>query len=139
MLDLRRRKIGITDYVNLLEQSIIDYLEQCGVSAARRSGAPGVYVEGRKIAALGVRVRRGCSYHGLALNVNMDINPFNGINACGYPQLEVVQLADYYPSPELDKVTDGLLQQLFRNIIVEPYDLVTKQGLADLITGDAVA
>ena len=139
LLDLRRRKIGIKDYVFLLEQSIIDYLEPYGVSAARRPGAPGVYIDGRKIAALGIRVRRGCSYHGLALNVNMDTGPFDGINPCGYPELEVVQLADFCPSPELDEVADGLLQNLLRNIIGGPCKIVTKQNLDDLIAGDAAA
>ncbi len=134
LLDLRRRKTGIKDYVYLLEQSIIDYLGPYDVPAARRPGAPGVYIDGRKIAALGIRVRRGCSYHGLAFNVNMDTGPFNGINPCGYADLEVVQLADFCPSPELDTVAKGLLQNLLRNIIGGPCNIVTKHNLDDLIS-----
>ena len=98
-----------------------------------------MYIDGCKIAALGIRVRRGCTYHGLALNVNMDTGPFDGINPCGYPELEVVQLADFCPSPELDEVADGLLQNLLRNIIGGPCKIVTKQNLDDLIAGDAAA
>jgi lipoyl(octanoyl) transferase len=138
-LDLRRRKIGIKDYVYLLEQSIIDYLDQLGLSASRRHGAPGVYIEGRKIAALGIRVRRACTYHGLALNVNMDISPFSGINPCGYPELEVVQLRDFGLTTGLDEVADGLLNFLLRNIIGEPYTVVLKHGLHDLFSDHAAA
>ncbi len=137
LLDLRRRKIGIKDYVYLLEQSIIDYLEPRGILAARKPGAPGVYIEGRKIAALGIRVRRGCCYHGLAFNVNMEMTPFNGINPCGYENLEVVQLSDFCPSPEVETVSDGLLEHLLRNIIGPSCNVLTKQGLADLVAGDA--
>ena len=139
LLDLRRRKIGIKDYVHLLEQSLFDYLQQAGLSAARRPGAPGVYIDDRKIAALGICVRRGCCYHGLALNVNMDISPFKGINPCGYPELEVVQLAELLPIVDLDKVTDNLLKYLLRNIVGEPYNVVFKQDLADIYTGHAAA
>lgn len=135
LLDLRRRKIGIKDYVHILEQSLIDYLDQAGLSAERRPGAPGVYIDGRKIAALGIRVRRGCCYHGLALNVNMDISPFKGINPCGYPELEVVQLADLLPITTLTEVTDGLLEYLLRNIVAEPYNAVFKHDLADIYVG----
>lgn len=94
LLDLRRRRLGVQSLVHRLEQSVIDLLADHAVSAQRRDGAPGVYVDGRKIAALGLRVRRGCSYHGLSLNVNMDLSPFAQINPCGYRGLEVTQLAD---------------------------------------------
>jgi lipoyl(octanoyl) transferase len=132
LLDLRRRKIGIKDYVYLIEQSLIEYLQHNGLSAARMPGAPGVYIDGSKIAALGIRVRKGCCYHGLALNVNMDIAPFSGINPCGYPELEVVQLADFGPTPDLDAHADGLLAYLLRNIGGGPYNIELKQDLADL-------
>lgn len=94
LLDLKRRRLPIRVLVRLLEQSVIDLVAGQGVRAARRSGAPGVYVEGKKLAALGLRVRRGCCYHGLALNVAMDLRPFCGINPCGYPGLQVTQLAE---------------------------------------------
>ncbi|MDZ7787585.1 MAG: lipoyl(octanoyl) transferase LipB [Halofilum sp. (in: g-proteobacteria)] len=89
LVDLRARGIGVRSLVAALEQAVIDVLGAEGVAAARRDGAPGVYVDGRKIAALGLRVRRGCSYHGLALNVDCDLGPFARIDPCGYRGLEV--------------------------------------------------
>ena len=94
LLDLRRKGITIKRFVHLLEQSAIDFLAAFNLAASRRPGAPGVYVDGRKIAALGVRVRKGCCYHGVSLNVCMDLSPFRRINPCGFPGLEVTQLAD---------------------------------------------
>jgi len=94
LLDLRRLRLGIRPYVHLLEECAIELLAGYGIEAGRRAGAPGVYVAGEKIAALGLRVRRGCSYHGLSLNVDMDLAPFARIHPCGYPGLRVTQLAD---------------------------------------------
>ena len=94
LLDMKRRRLGIQALVRLLEQSIIQLLADYSISAGRREKAPGVYVDGRKIAALGLRVRRGCCYHGLSLNVNMDLSPFSMINPCGFAGLEVTQLHD---------------------------------------------
>lgn len=94
LLDLRRRRLGVRAMVDALEQGVIALLADYGVSAYAKRDAPGVYVDDRKIAALGLRVRRGCSYHGLALNVNMDLEPFARINPCGYRGLEVTQMAD---------------------------------------------
>ena len=91
LVDLGRRGLTVRSLVRLIEQAVIDLLEEHGVSAARRSGAPGIYVDGAKIAALGLRVRRGCSYHGVALNVDMDLTPFDAIDPCGYPGLAVTQ------------------------------------------------
>jgi len=91
LVDLARRGLTVRAMVALLEQAVIDTLAAHDVRAARRSGAPGVYVDGAKIAALGLRVRRGCCYHGVALNVNMDLAPFSAIDPCGYPGLEVTQ------------------------------------------------
>ena len=93
MLDLRRRGIGVQSLVRLLEQAVIDLLAAYGIAAQRRNRAPGVYVDDRKIAALGLRVRRGCSFHGLSLNVDMDLAPFRMINPCGYEGLEVTQMS----------------------------------------------
>jgi len=95
MLDIARLGIGIKTLVQLLEQSIIDQLAQHEIVGARRAGAPGVYVGGKKIASLGLRVRRAGSYHGLALNVDMDLEPFARIDPCGYEGMEVTQLADF--------------------------------------------
>ena len=94
MLDLAWLGIGIRRLVEALEQSVIDWLALQGITAKARRDAPGVYVEGAKIAALGLRVKRGCSYHGLALNVDMDLEPFSRINPCGYPGLASTQLMD---------------------------------------------
>ncbi len=89
LVDLRRRGYGIRELVTRMEQAVIDLLATRGVTAERRAGAPGVYVDGAKIAALGLRVKHGCTYHGLALNVDMDLRPFAAINPCGYPGLAV--------------------------------------------------
>lgn len=94
LLDLNRRGLGVQSLVRLLEQAVIDLLAAHAVRGERRDKAPGVYVDGRKIAALGLRVRRGCSFHGLSLNVDMDLAPFNMINPCGYRGLEVTQTSD---------------------------------------------
>ena len=91
LIDLARRGLTVRAMVTLLEQSVIDTLAANGLRAGRMSGAPGVYVQTAKIAALGLRVRRGCCYHGVALNVNMDLAPFSEIDPCGYPGLEVTQ------------------------------------------------
>lgn len=88
MVDLARRGIKVKPFVTLLEQAVIDLLGR----GERRPGAPGVYVDGAKVAALGIRVRRGCSYHGLALNVDMDLSPFSAIDPCGYPGLAVTDM-----------------------------------------------
>ena len=93
LLDLRRLGLGVKALVRLLEQAVIDALADWDLPGERRPGAPGVYLAGRKIAALGLRVRRGCSYHGLALNVDPDLAPFGRIDPCGYPGLEVTSLA----------------------------------------------
>lgn len=94
LIDLKRRGYGIRELVTRLEQAVIDLLAAQGVAAVRRSGAPGVYVDGAKIAALGLRVKQGRTYHGLALNVDMDLAPFSLINPCGYPGLAVTQCRD---------------------------------------------
>lgn len=97
LLDLKRAGVGVKRLVNLLEQGVIDLLATYGVTATRRPNAPGVYVAGAKIASLGLRIRNGFSYHGLALNVAMDLEPFRRINPCGYAGLVITQLADLAP------------------------------------------
>ncbi|WP_157648575.1 lipoyl(octanoyl) transferase LipB [Thiobacillus denitrificans] len=94
LVDLRRRGYGVRELVSRMEQAVIDLLAAQGVIAARRAGAPGVYVDGAKIAALGLRVRHGCTYHGLAFNVDMDLAPFAAINPCGYAGMAVTQCRD---------------------------------------------
>lgn len=94
LVDIGRRSIKVREFVSILEQSVIDLLAGYGVRAGRRSGAPGVYVGGAKIAALGIRVSRGRAFHGLALNVDLDLAPFAEIDPCGYPGLPVTRLRD---------------------------------------------
>jgi lipoyl(octanoyl) transferase len=94
LVDIARRGIKVKEFVRLLEQSAIDFLEGHGIRGERKPGAPGVYVDGAKIAALGIRVTRGRAWHGLALNVDMDLAPFAAIDPCGYPGLQVAQLKD---------------------------------------------
>ncbi len=102
LIDLRRRHMGVRALVDLIEKSIVALLAEYGIDAAADPKAPGVYVDGRKIASLGLRVRRGCSYHGLSLNVDMDLEPFQRINPCGYTGLEVVSMAGLLPDATLD-------------------------------------
>ncbi|AFL75677.1 lipoyl(octanoyl) transferase LipB [Thiocystis violascens] len=94
LLDLRRTGLGVKRLVSLLEQCVIDLLDIYGIAAARRPNAPGVYVADAKIASLGLRIRQGCSYHGLALNVAMDLEPFRRINPCGYAGLAITQVSE---------------------------------------------
>jgi lipoyl(octanoyl) transferase len=93
LIDVRRAGLGVRDLVTGLERAVIDYAAQFGVEAECRANAPGVYVDGRKLASVGLRIRRGGSYHGLALNLDMDLSPFQRINPCGYAGLEMTQLA----------------------------------------------
>ena len=101
MVDLRRRPLGVRDLVTVIERCVLQLLEDYRIAAALKPGAPGVYVAGEKIASLGLRVRRGCSYHGLALNVDMDLEPFGRINPCGYEGLQVTSMAEQLPGVEL--------------------------------------
>jgi lipoyl(octanoyl) transferase len=102
MVDMRRRHFGVRDLVNLIEHSLVQLLGEYDIAAAADPAAPGVYVAGEKIASLGLRVRRGCSYHGLALNVDMDLEPFGRINPCGYAGLQVTSMARQLPGARLD-------------------------------------
>lgn len=112
LLDLKRLKIGVRDYVHRIEQALIDTMAEWNIEAARRDGAPGVYVAGAKVAALGIRVRRGCTFHGLAFNVAMDLEPFRRINPCGYEGLQVTSVLDLGGPSSLDAVKPVLLDQL---------------------------
>jgi lipoyl(octanoyl) transferase len=112
MMDLRRTGLGIRQLVEALEQSVIDWLAAQNVTAQARREAPGVYVDGAKIAALGLRVRRGCSYHGLAFNVDMDLEPFSRIHPCGYEGLAVTQLSDLGMPLSVDEVSESWLPYL---------------------------
>jgi len=114
LLDMKRRGLTVRPLVRRLEQAVIDLLEDYGIAAAGRVDAPGVYVGEAKIAALGLRITRGCCYHGLALNVDMDLSPFHAIDPCGYPGLAVTQLRDLGVSDGVDAVADKLVPHLLR-------------------------
>jgi lipoyl(octanoyl) transferase len=122
LLDMRRHGITVKGLVNKIEQSIIDLLADFHLLAERVPGAPGVYIDKKKIAALGVRIRKGCSYHGFALNIDMDLQPFKRINPCGFPGLEVIQLKDFKPDLEVDEVAKLLLPHLLRNLEYSHYN-----------------
>ncbi len=116
LLDLRRAGVGVRGLVSRLERSVIALIDTYGITASARRGAPGVYVEAAKIAALGLRVRRGCSFHGLSLNVDMDLEPFGRIDPCGYRGLEVTHLAALGGPTDMAQVSGDLLRQLRRHL-----------------------
>ncbi|MCH7895012.1 MAG: lipoyl(octanoyl) transferase LipB [Proteobacteria bacterium] len=116
MIDLRRQSLGVRELVSALEQSVIDLAADYGIEAQSRADAPGVYVDGRKLASLGLRIRRGCSYHGLAFNIDMDLEPFSRINPCGFEDLEVTQLKDLGGPADLELVATELEQYLLKNL-----------------------
>ena len=112
LLDLKRLKVGVREYVERIEQAVIDTLADWNIHGARLCGAPGVYVNGAKVAALGIRVRRGCTFHGLAFNIAMDLSPFHRINPCGYAGLQVTSMHDLGGPSSLDAVKPVLLGHL---------------------------
>lgn len=112
MIDLTRHKLGVRTLVDVIERSIVRTLAEFGITASPRPDAPGVYVAGAKIASLGLRVKRGCSFHGLALNVSMDMEPFRRINPCGYAGMPMCQISDFAPGVNLNDVVDILSAEL---------------------------
>ena len=112
LIDLRRYKLGVRSLVELLENVIILLLQEYNIVASSRRDAPGVYVDNRKIAALGLRIRRSCSFHGLSLNIAMDLEPFSRINPCGYIGLEVTQISDIANVADIESVSDRLVELL---------------------------
>lgn len=116
LFDLRRAGIGIRELVVRLETAVIHTLKNYDIQALGRRDAPGVYVADKKIAALGLRVRRGCAYHGLSLNIDMDLHPFQGINPCGYAGLQVTSMKECGSSPAKQEVVESLLQSLIHHL-----------------------
>ncbi|KRA82069.1 lipoate--protein ligase [Lysobacter sp. Root667] len=114
LLDLRRLKVGVREYVDRIEQAVIDTLGEWNIEGGRRDGAPGVYVAGAKVMALGIRVRRGCTFHGLAFNIAMDLSPYQRINPCGYQGLQVTSVVDLGGPSGLDAVKPVLVDHLAR-------------------------
>ena len=114
LIDLKRAGLGVRAIVSALERAVIDYAAELGIAARARCDAPGVYVGERKLASVGIRIRRGASYHGLALNVSMDLEPFRRIDPCGYPHLEMTQLADLVGPMAVEVAAVGLEPHLLR-------------------------
>lgn len=112
LLDIQRRSLGIRQLVTLLEKSVIHLLSDFGIESKSRCEAPGVYVNEAKICSVGLRVRKGRCYHGIALNVDMDLTPFSGINPCGYSGLKVTQIADFLQDVDFEVVRDKLQEHL---------------------------
>lgn len=126
LIDLSRRHLTVKGYVASIEQALIDMCSTLDITAVRRKGAPGVYIDNRKIASLGIRVKKGCSYHGLALNVDMDLTPFENINPCGYPGLQVTQLSDQGCRFDIYQAFSHLLPHLLYQLGYEKHDVVEK-------------
>jgi len=136
LVDLRRRKLGVREFVSRIEQALIDTLATWKIEAVRKEGAPGVYVRGAKIGALGLRVRRGCSFHGLAFNVDLDPEPFSRINPCGYQGLQVTSVVECGGPRSLREVEDVLVQNLAAQLGLQPR---FEPGLPAALAADAVA
>lgn len=129
MIDLPRAGLGVRQLVDIIEQSLVTLLAEHSIAAAPRPDAPGVYVGGAKIASLGLRVRRGCSFHGLALNVDMDMEPFSRINPCGFSGMPMCQVRDFHPSVELDNLSGRLTDLLAKALGHGAQMLHREQGL----------
>lgn len=114
LINLRRRKMGVRQLVTLIEDGIVNMLHKYDINAAAKADAPGVYVNDKKIASLGLRVRKGCSFHGLAINVNMDLNPFLRINPCGYAGLEMIQTTDISGPDSVEETGKSLTTELVK-------------------------
>jgi lipoyl(octanoyl) transferase len=117
LLDLKQNNLNIRKFVSLLENSVIALLESFGKQAVAKSDAPGVYIEEDKIAALGLRIKNNCCYHGLSLNINMDLSPFEAIDPCGYAGLKVTQTKDLGINANLETISELLLNILKRNLV----------------------
>ena len=125
LLDLARHGLTVKKYVYSLEQAILNMLLDLGIHAARLEGAPGIYVHDKKLAALGIRIRKGCCYHGISLNVDMDLMPFSGINPCGYPGLGVTQMSDLGHTRDVDEFALSLLPYLMDQLGLQYYSLAS--------------
>lgn len=112
LIDLKRKKLNVRDIVTILEKSVITLLAEFKIAGETRCQAPGVYVENKKICSLGLRIRRGCTFHGLALNVAMDLEPFSRINPCGFSGLEMTQLSAYHSSVDIKETAYKLVSHL---------------------------
>lgn len=123
LVDLKRKNFGVRKLVTAIEQSVVQLLEPLKIDAITRADAPGVYVDQKKIASVGLKIKRGCSFHGLALNVAMDKSPFDQINPCGYSGLAITQLSELSDINSLQKLQPLLLQSIMKNLDYKSYDI----------------
>jgi len=128
LLDLKRLKLGVRQLVDALENSVVDVLEGYGIRASGRRDAPGVYVDARKVCSIGIRVRRGCTYHGIAFNVTMDLEPFTRINPCGYVGLEMTQVSALGGPGDVRRVADDLTPALLQRLGYNDVSLAARSG-----------
>ncbi|OJI28044.1 Octanoyltransferase [Vibrio vulnificus] len=126
LINLRRKKLGVRDLVTTIENLVINTLKAYNIDSAARPDAPGVYVDGRKICSLGLRIRKGCSFHGLALNVNMDLSPFLRINPCGYQGMEMVQVSELGGPTDIALVEQQLVKELVNLLGYEQVEFSTE-------------
>ncbi|EMI8350972.1 lipoyl(octanoyl) transferase LipB [Enterobacter hormaechei] len=124
LLNLKRRKLGVRELVTLLEQTVVNTLAEYGIDAHPRADAPGVYVGEMKICSLGLRIRKGCSFHGLALNINMDLTPFQRINPCGYAGMEMTQVRQWVDSDTPDNIRPVLLKNFLALLNNPTYEYI---------------
>jgi lipoyl(octanoyl) transferase len=134
LIDLRRAKLGVRSLVSALEQSVVDVAAHFGISAASRADAPGVYVDGVKLASVGLRIRRGASFHGMALNVDVDLEPFTRINPCGFSDLSVTDLAALGGAENLSDVQERLLPHLLQHLQLNSSGAVTGIRVASTVS-----
>ncbi|HCM1320803.1 TPA: lipoyl(octanoyl) transferase LipB [Vibrio parahaemolyticus] len=126
LINLRRKKLGVRDLVTTIENLVINTLKAYNIDSAARPNAPGVYVDGKKICSLGLRIRKGCSFHGLALNVNMDLTPFLRINPCGYAGMEMVQVSQFNGPSDVETVEKQLIEELVTLLDYERVEFSTE-------------
>ncbi|MFH4625382.1 lipoyl(octanoyl) transferase LipB [Vibrio alginolyticus] len=126
LINLRRKKLGVRDLVTTIENLVINTLKAYNIDSAARPDAPGVYVAGKKICSLGLRIRKGCSFHGLALNVNMDLTPFLRINPCGYEGMEMVQVSQFGGPDNVEAVEKQLIEELVTLLDYEQVEFSTE-------------
>ncbi|MEJ5072620.1 lipoyl(octanoyl) transferase LipB [Enterobacter ludwigii] len=124
LLDLKRRKLGVRELVTLLEQTVVNTLAEFGIESHPRADAPGVYVGEQKICSLGLRIRKGCSFHGLALNVAMDLSPFLRINPCGYAGMEMTQVQNWYADAKSENISPVLVSQFLALLNNPPHEYI---------------
>ncbi|MEL7293465.1 MAG: lipoyl(octanoyl) transferase LipB [Pseudomonadota bacterium] len=125
LINLRRKKLGVRDLVTHIENLVINTLKAYNIESTARPDAPGVYVDGRKICSLGLRIRKGCSFHGLALNVNMDLSPFQRINPCGYAGMEMVQVSQLGGPDDVIQVENKLVEELVKLLGYEQVEFIS--------------